>query len=60
MTIRGKAAARGRRKAAPGDVCPKIGSGAAPCGGKDVCPKEGSYLPGRSRNVYNDGFQRNG
>ena len=56
MTIRGKAAAHGWREVAPGDVCAKIGSGATPCGGKDVCLKEGPYLPGRSRNVYNDGF----
>ncbi|MCY4585145.1 MAG: hypothetical protein OXB98_03815 [Bryobacterales bacterium] len=60
MTIRGKAAADGWREVALGDVCAKIGSGATPCGGKDVYLKKGPYLLGQSRNVYNDGFQRNG
>ena len=49
-----------RRKAALGDVCTKIGSGATPRGGKDVYLDEGRYSLIRSQNVYNDGFHREG
>ena len=48
------------RKAALGDVCSKIGSGATPRGGKDVYLDESPYTLIRSQNVYNDGFHRDG
>ncbi len=49
-----------RSKAALGDVCTKIGSGATPRGGKDVYLDDGPYTLIRSQNVYNDGFHRDG
>ena len=48
------------RKVSLGDVCPKIGSGATPRGGKDVYLEEGFYTLIRSQNVYNDSFHRDG
>ena len=55
-----RTAIEGWRKAALGDVCTKIGSGATPRGGKDVYLDEGPYTLIRSQNVYNDGFHRVG
>ena len=47
-------------KAALGEICVKIGSGATPRGGKDVYLDEGPYTLIRSQNVHNDGFYREG